>query len=53
MSSIIAGVKNIVLIPGMFTIEKNQASGNFVHKHKSIKFDVMGKQRVTKFIQIS
>jgi len=53
VSLIVAGIKNISLIPGMFTIETNLPCWNLVHKHKTIKFDVVEEQPSTKFIQIT
>ena len=35
----------------MLTIFKNHLGENFVHKRKTIKFDVMGERSVTKHIQ--
>ena len=37
----------------MFTIYSNHQDGNSVHRHKTIKFDVVGKRTATKYIQIS
>ena len=37
----------------MFTIYSNHQDGNSVHRHKTIKFDVVGKRTATKHIQIS
>ena len=37
----------------MFTIYSNHQDGNSVHRHKTIKFDVVGKRPATKYIQIS
>ena len=53
VSSTVAGVKNISLIPGTFFIETNHASGNLVHNHKFTKFDVVEEQPAIKFIKIS
>ena len=38
---------------GMFTIYTNHSGINLLHKHKTIKFDVVGEQPATKYIQIS
>ena len=35
----------------MLTIFKNHLGENFVHKHKTIKFDVLGERPVTKRIK--
>ena len=37
----------------MFTIYSNHQDGNSVHRHKTIKFDVVGKRPAIKYIQIS
>ena len=39
--------------PGVLTIYKNHPGGNFVRKYKTIKFDLVGEQTATKYIQIS
>ena len=44
VSLIVAGVKNISLILGMFTIETILPGWNLVHKHKTIKFYVVEEQ---------
>ena len=38
---------------GVLTIYTNHPGGNPVHKHKTIKFDVVGEQPATEYIKIS
>lgn len=38
---------------GVLTIYTNYLGGNLVHKHRTIKSDVLGEEPVTKYVQIS
>ena len=35
--------------PGVLTISTNHPGGNLGHKHKTVKFDVVGEQPTTKY----
>ena len=37
----------------LITCNANHLGGNLVHKHKTIKCDVMGERAATNYIQIS
>ena len=38
---------------GVLTVYTNYLGGNLVHKRKTIKFDVLGEEPVTKYIEIN
>ena len=48
-------LNNIYIIrkPGVLTTQTNHPGGNPVHKHKTIKFEVVGEQPAIMYIQIS
>lgn len=41
------------LFPGVLAIYTNHLGRNLVHKHKTIKYDLVGKQPAALYIQIS